>query len=129
MSRQTEIVRSEPRAAVQVDQVPQVAPPCDVYENKDEILVLADVPGVEPENLHVNLEKGELSLTARRTVTPREGEVLGSELRDCEYRRRFTVPGGIDANRISAELKDGVLRLHLPKLEALKPRQIPVRAG
>jgi HSP20 family molecular chaperone IbpA len=51
------------------------------------------------------------------------------EFRDCEYRRRFAVPGGIDAAKISAELKDGVLRLHLPKSDALKPRQIAVRSG
>lgn len=129
MSRQEGLVRSEPQALVASDQRPAVAPPCDVYENDDEVLVVADVPGVTAEDLDISLDKGELSIVARRKVSPGDGTFIGMEYRDCDYRRRFAVPGGIDANKIAAELKDGVLWLHLPKSEALKPRQIAVRAG
>jgi len=129
MSRQEGLVRSEPQSLVQSDQRPAVAPACDVYENNDEVLVVADVPGVTAEDLNINLDKGELSIVARRNVSPKDGTFVGMEYRDCDYRRRFAVPGGIDADKISAELKDGVLWLHLPKSEALKPRQIAVRAG
>jgi HSP20 family molecular chaperone IbpA len=129
MSRQEGLVRTERQSLVQSDQRPAVAPACDVYENNDEILVVADVPGVSAEDLDINLDKGELSIVARRNVSPKEGTFVGVEYRDCDYRRRFAVPGGIDAGKISAELKDGVLWLHLPKSEALKPRQIAVRAG
>jgi HSP20 family molecular chaperone IbpA len=129
MSRQEALVRRDPQSLVQSDQRPAVAPACDVYENNDEILVVADVPGVTADALNINLDKGELSIVARRDVSPKDGTFLGVEYRDCDYRRRFTVPGGIDASKISAELKDGVLWLHLPKSEALKPRQIAVRAG
>lgn len=107
---------------------PTFAPVCDVYENKDEILVLADLPGVTPDALRIHLEKGELSIEARRPVVA-GGRGLGTEYGDVEFRRRFGVPGGIDAERISAELNNGVLHLHLPKSDALKPRRIEVRSG
>ena len=54
---------------------------------------------------------------------------MAQEYRDTDFRRSFAVPSGIDGAKIYAELKSGVLRLHLPKSEALKPREIAVRAG
>lgn len=128
MTRQTGLVKSEPQSLTQSDQRPAVAPACDIYENNDEILVVADVPGITTDALKINLDKGELTIEARRDVA-KDGSFVGVEYRDCDFRRRFAVPGGIDAGKISAELKDGVLQLHLPKSESLKPRQIPVRAG
>lgn len=131
MSRQTGLMKSEPQQLVQSSQRPAVVPPCDVYENNDEILIVADVPGVASDAFDINLDKRDLTISARRELSLREGEgsLLGTEFRDCDFQRRFAVPGGIDASRISAELKNGVLHLHLPKSEALKPRQIAVRAG
>ncbi|MCS6912450.1 MAG: Hsp20/alpha crystallin family protein [Myxococcales bacterium] len=129
MSRETGIVKSEPQPMAQSAERPAVAPPCDIYENADEILVVADVPGAVPETIEINLDKNELSITARRELPAVEGSLLAAEHRDRDFRRRFAVPGGIDANRITADLRDGVLTLHLPKSEALKPRQIAVRAG
>jgi HSP20 family molecular chaperone IbpA len=98
------------------------APPVDIYENKDEILILADVPGVAPEGLTINLDKNQLTIDARRPEAAKASEAV-------EYRRVFVVPHGIDANKITASLQAGVLRLTLPKPAALKPRQIEVRAG
>jgi HSP20 family protein len=129
MSRQNALVKNEPQVLVQSDQRPAVVPACDVYENRDEVLVIADVPGVTSDALDIHLEGGELTVAARREVSANDGSFIGIEYRDCDFRRRFAVPGGIDANKISAELKNGVLWLHLPKSEALKPRQIAVRAG
>jgi HSP20 family molecular chaperone IbpA len=100
-----------------------------VYENDAEVLVVADVPGATREDLLISFERGELSLSARRELPPEQGSVVRAEFRDATFERRFAVPNGIDATKISAELKDGVLRLHLPKSEAVKPRQIPVHAG
>lgn len=129
MNREQALVRSEPQALAQSDQRPAVAPACDVYENDDEVLVVADVPGVTAEALDINLAQGELTIAARREVPTKDETFLGVEYRDCEFRRRFAVPGGIDAGKISAELRDGVLWLHLPKSDAFKPRQIAVRSG
>jgi len=105
-----------------------MSPACDIYENKDEVLLLADLPGVTPEALRINVENDELTLEARREVES-EGVSVGGELRACDYRRSFVVPSGIDASKIEAELKAGILRLHLPKSAEVKPRQISVRAG
>jgi HSP20 family protein len=101
-----------------------IAPPVDIFENKDEILILADLPGVTPEGLKVSLENDQLTINAQRQLGPegRKGEPV-------EYRRVFVVPHGIDADKIGANLQAGVLRLTLPKPAALKPRQIEVRAG
>ena len=132
MSRQTELVKNEVNEApslVRSGERTTLVPACDVHENKDEILVIADLPGVEGDALKINLEKGELVIEAHRDGSAQEGAFLGAEWGSCEFRRRFSVPSGVDPSKISAELKDGVMHLHLPKSEALKPRQIAVRAG
>ena len=129
MYRQTELAKKEPQSLVESSQRPTVAPACDVYENNDEILVIADIAGVEADALKINLEKGELVLEASREIPVKAGAFLGAEWSGCDFRRRFSIPSGIDASKISADLKDGVMRLHLPKSAALKPRQIAVRAG
>lgn len=130
---ETAIVKRESQSlaqsVAQSQQRPAIAPPCDIYENDDEILVIADVPGVTADTLDIHLEKGELTLEARRESSGQQGTFLGKELWECDFRRRFAIPGGIEADKISAELRNGVLHLHLPKSEALRPRQIPVQAG
>jgi len=96
------------------------APPVDIFENKDEILILADVPGVTTEGLAIHLDRDQLTIDARRVET-------GDDAFD--YRRVFVVPRGIEADKIVASLNNGVLRLSLPKPAPMKPRQIAVRAG
>lgn len=128
MSKQANLVKSESQSVAEVDNRPSVAPPCDIYENNDEIIVIVDVPGTTKDALKVHLDKGVLTLEARRDVSLKPGTALGVEFRDCDFRRQFAIPGGIDPAKISAELKNGVLNLRLPKSEALKPRQITVQA-
>jgi HSP20 family molecular chaperone IbpA len=128
MTRETSLAKQQPQSMVQSDQRPAIAPECDIYESNDEILLVADLPGVSTNALKINIDNGELALEARREVAS-SGTLLGGELRDCDFRRRFAVPPGIDGARINAELRNGVLSLHLPKSDALKPRQISVRAG
>jgi HSP20 family molecular chaperone IbpA len=128
MTREQTLQNREPQSIRQSEERPALAPACDIYENRDEILVVADLPGVTPENLEIQFDKGELTFEAKRTLTT-TGNALASEIRECDYRRRFGVPAGIDGSKIHAELKDGVLHLHLPKSESLKPRNIAVRAG
>jgi len=103
-------------------QRPTFAPPVDIFENKEEILILADVPGVYNDALTVHLDNDQLTIEARR-------EAVGAVAQPFDYRRRFVVPRGIDAERISANLQNGVLKLTLPKPAAMKPRQIAVKAG
>jgi HSP20 family molecular chaperone IbpA len=107
---------------------PTIAPYVDVYENSTEILLLADVPGATREGIEVHIDKGQLWLHARRAAWA-EGKQVAGEQRDYDYERVFTVPSGIDASKIDAELANGVLTVHLPKSESLKPRKIAIKAS
>ena len=128
MARETGLAKQEPQTLVQSDQRRTMIPACDIYENKEEVLLVADLPGVAPDALKINLDNDELTIEARRDLS-NEGALLSEECRACDYRRSFMVPTGIDGGKIAAELKNGILHLHLPKSEEVKPRQISVRAG
>jgi HSP20 family protein len=110
------------RAAIR----PTSAPPVDVYENDDEILVVADMPGARSDSVTVKLEKDELYISAVRDGDT-DGQLLAGGRRDCEYRRTFLIPRGVDPNGISAEMSQGVLKVHLPKTADVKPRVIQVK--
>lgn len=127
MSAQTSIHNREDWAEP-VNQRPTVAPSVDIYENADEVLLVADLPGVGKDDILINLEKGLLTIEGRRVKAP-EGSLLAAEFRAHDFRRGFTVPQGINPEGISAEVANGVLRVHLPKQAALKPRQIQVKAS
>jgi HSP20 family molecular chaperone IbpA len=103
-------------------------PRFDIFENEDELLLIGDLPGVEKDGLDIRFEKNELSVYGR--VTPRHSEVeyLYGEFGIGDFYRAFTIGEAIDAKKISAELKNGVLTIHLPKTEAVKPRRIEVNA-
>ena len=106
-------------------------PNVDILEQGDELLVLADVPGAKSDSIDVNFEDGTLEIHA--AVTPRHEDdgqeaFLLQEYGVGDYYRSFQVSEAIDAGKISAEYADGVLTLHLPKAEAVKPRKIAVSA-
>jgi HSP20 family molecular chaperone IbpA len=111
-----------------VRQRPAVAPRVDVYENEHEYLIVADLPGVTKQDLRLDIDDDELKLEGTRN-TSQEGALVAGECRPVDYRRKFVVPQGVDREKIDAELTAGVLRLKLPKADALRPRQISVRAG
>jgi len=101
-------------------------PRVDIFETENELLLLADLPGVRPEDVDLHYEKGELILHARvRSRQPREN-VLLQEYDEGDFYRAFSISESIDATRIAAGCKNGVLTVHLPKVEAVKPRQIKV---
>lgn len=109
------------------DRVPVLSPPVDIFESEHEILLLADVPGVKEDGLSITLEKNELTLHARRETGEEPGTALARDFREGDYHRSFLVPQGIDAEKVEAELKGGVLHVHLPKSDGLKPRKIQVK--
>jgi HSP20 family molecular chaperone IbpA len=92
------------------------APLVDVYENQNELLLVADVPGVTPERLNLHIDPPELRIEAS---TADEGGVT--------WVRAFAIDERIAAAEVSAELKDGVLTVHLPKAPELKPRRVEVK--
>lgn len=115
MSMESEIAQNTESNAQELDERRTVAPPVDIYENADEYLIVADLPGVAEDAVQVNLDDDELSLEADRD--------------DVRYRRMFRIPHAVDRSAIDAELKLGVLSLHLPKSAEVKPRRIQIKAG
>jgi len=87
-----------------------------------------DVPGATNEGIDVQLDKGQLTILAKRRENA-PGSQLMAEYRPSDYLRVFSVPQGIDASKIDAQLSSGVLRLRLPKSESVKPRRIEVKQG
>jgi HSP20 family protein len=103
-------------------------PRVDIVETDAELTLFAEVPGVRPEDVDLRYEKGELVLHGR--VSPRENRpgALLQEYEEGDFYRAFNIHESIDASRISAECKNGVLTVHLPKVEAARPRQIKVKS-
>lgn len=128
MSDSTELVTRNEQTGDLVHQLPVIAPAVDIFENETEILLHADMPGVKKDDIVINIDNGKMTLSGTRRL-PGTGAVTWREFADTEYRRTFSVPQSIDVNKVHAELKDGVLRLHLPKSEAARPRQIEIKAG
>jgi HSP20 family molecular chaperone IbpA len=105
-----------------------VAPRVDIFENADTFLILVDLPGVPRDRLQIDLDNGQLVLSAERSVAP-TGNATSSEFAPRAYHRAFTLPRGIDTEKVGAELKNGVLTLSLPKSASVKPRRIDVRTS
>jgi HSP20 family protein len=104
-------------------------PNVDIVEKAEELLLFADLPGADGNSIDIQFEEGELTLHAR--VEPRQGphqQYLHQEYGVGDFYRTFQISEMIDASKISAEFGDGVLTLHLPKAESLKPRKIAVGA-
>jgi HSP20 family protein len=108
---------------------PIFIPPVDIFENKEEIIVLADMPGGDGKNVDVNLKNKERTITGR--VDPPQGEkeaALYREFHWGDYYRKFSLSNAIDQGKIAAKMDNGVLRLVLPKAEKMKPQKIKVMA-
>ena len=103
-------------------------PRFDIWEGDDELLLFGDLPGVDVDDLDIRFENREL--TIHGNVSPRyEGEMLYGEYGIGDFHRTFTIGDAIDAEKISAEMHSGVLKLHLPKSEKVKPRRIEVKTN
>lgn len=105
-------------------------PHVDILEKDDDLVLVADMPGVKNDAIDINFEDG--VLTIEGSVEPRYGDKVNFLL--CEYGigdfyRTFRVSEQVDSNRIHAEYADGVLTIHLPKAEQAKPRKIMVKAA
>ncbi|MDJ0623246.1 MAG: Hsp20/alpha crystallin family protein [Desulfocapsaceae bacterium] len=109
-------------------ELPTITPLVDIYENDEEILLHADMPGINKDDININIDNGRLVLSGIRRLE-KTGAASWEEFGDAEYRRIFSVPQTIDTTRVNAELKDGVLKLKMPKFEKAKPRQIEIKAG
>lgn len=104
-------------------------PAVDIFETDKEITLLADIPGVKVEDLIIDLHENVLTLDAS-VKSPEGGDEVDvfREFRTGKYYRQFTMSEIIDQAKIKADLKDGVLRLELPKVESATPRRIAVQS-
>ncbi|MBN1148349.1 MAG: Hsp20/alpha crystallin family protein [Anaerolineales bacterium] len=105
-------------------------PRADIYETEDQIVVVADVPGAAEDSIEITLEKNILTINAYVDPTEPEGySRTWAEYEVGDYQRSFRVSDGIDREKIQATIKDGVLRLYLPKSKEARTRKISVKAG
>lgn len=105
-----------------------VTPAVDIYETVDGLVVKADLPGVAKDGLDLRVENNLLTIRGR-AVHCAQGEMLYGEYQLADFFRQFELSDKVDQQKISAELKHGVLTLNLPKAEEAKPRKIDVRVA
>ncbi len=109
---------------------PVFIPAVDILENANEIVVLADMPGVESKSVTIDLKDNQLTISGKVDAPEGEKEIpLYKEFNWGDYFRQFTLSNVIDQGKISAKMEKGVLRLVLPKVEKAKPLKIKVVAG
>jgi HSP20 family protein len=117
-------------SAENVSDGPISVPLTDIYETKDGVIMLLDVPGADPESLNVTLDKHVLTVAARSASSAPPGYTLvHAEYQDANYQRAFSVSDQVDSERIDATFKDGVLRLTLPKMTPSPAKKIAVKAA
>jgi HSP20 family molecular chaperone IbpA len=103
-------------------------PTADIYETQDALSVTLEMPGVEKSNVEVSVEDGVLKVEGRLDFSKYQGlQPIYTEYNVGNYSRSFRLSSKIDQSSISAELKDGVLSLVLPKVQEVKPRTIPLK--
>jgi HSP20 family molecular chaperone IbpA len=105
-----------------------VRPPVDIYETTDGLTVVADLPGVPRDGLDIQVKDNILTIQGRARQ-PNSASPIYREFELFSYFRQFELSDSVDVTRISAELKNGVLTLQLPKAEQAKPKQIQVQVG
>ncbi len=127
MEEKKEMVKTEENIE-KTSVLKSIAPVVDIYENDDEILVYADMPGVAKDQITVDIDNGRLTISGIRKLN-RPGVDGLQAYQGIEYVRKFSIPQTIDVEKVEAELKNGVLTLQLPKSETAKPRQIEIKAA
>jgi HSP20 family protein len=108
---------------------PYFSPAVDIYSTETELVLMADVPGVQSDQVEVDLRDDVLSILGKVPAESGPGESLLAEYRTGNYFRTFRLTDDIDRGKITASLSDGVLKLTLPKAAKAVPRKIPIAVG
>jgi HSP20 family protein len=103
-----------------------VLPPVNITARNDEYLLEVEMPGVNKDGLEISVEGHELTLVGKRQPEQVAGDVVYRESSEADYRRVFEISSDIDTGKISAEMHQGIVKLHLPKAERVKPRKIKI---
>ncbi|MEM5421082.1 MULTISPECIES: Hsp20/alpha crystallin family protein [Paraburkholderia] len=135
MSDTTELSRRDPSAVARSESRPSarrmtITPAVDIYENTQGVTLWADLPGVTRDKLDVRVHDGNLAIEAEAVVpTPANLRLQHAEVREPRFARTFTLSPDFDTSKIEASLKDGVLKLTIPRRDEARPRRIEVRTG
>jgi HSP20 family molecular chaperone IbpA len=137
MNTQTEVTQSSGKGSAALAQQPRrsagtesvLRPPVDIFENGEGITLQADMPGVSKDRLQVRVEGSNLIVEGSIGISPQEQmTALYADVRSTTYRRSFALSNELETDKIEAHLKDGVLRLRIPKRAELRPRRIEVKS-
>ena len=108
----------------------RLAPDVDIFEDRHGITLYADLPGAPREKLDVRVQDGSLTIEAEAVVpTPAGLRLQHAEIRHPHFARAFTLSPDFDVSRIDAQLRDGVLKLTIPRRDEAKPRRIEISVG
>jgi len=104
-------------------------PALDLYEDKENVVVRAEVPGMRKEDIEISLHDGVLTLSGERKLEEKskDAEVYRSERFVGRFQRTLTLPAPVNADKVNATYSDGILTVTLPKTEEAKPKHIPVK--
>ena len=105
-----------------------MVPPVDIYEKDDALAVIVDLPGVDKDDVVIRVEQDILTIKGKTKYKPL-ANLAHNEFELLDYFRQFQLSDVIDQSKISAECKNGVLTIRLPKAEKVKPRQVKVNVG
>ncbi len=105
------------------------APPVEIFETDSEMVLIVEIPGIQKKDIHISFENGQLSISGERQAPEESRNYHRNERFYGSFERTFQFPGSVDGDKISANLKDGVLRVSIPKKEEAKARQIQVSVG
>jgi HSP20 family protein len=117
------------KTAEDIDARATIRPAVDIYENADEFMLVADMPGVDRDAIHLEVDQKTFTVSALRNAgTPKGARVVGGQTANFEYRRAFELPDAVDASKINANYRDGVLEVRLPRSERMRPKRIAISA-
>ncbi len=103
-----------------------ILPPVNITASNDEYFLEVEMPGVNKAGLEILVEGNQITIIGRRQPEQGSGEVVYRESSDADYRRVFELTSDIDTGKITAEMHQGILKVHLPKAERVKPRKIKI---
>lgn len=105
------------------------SPAVDIWENENELVLKADLPEVDPKNVGIQIENGTLTLRGERMFEEKTGKAAHHRMERGygQFVRAFTLPETIDAEKVNADYKNGVLTVTLPKKEIAKPRTVNIQ--
>jgi HSP20 family protein len=137
MDNQAEVARTRSNGGASKDQngrssAPESAlrPDVDIFETEEGVTLRADMPGVSKDRLNLRVDGNNLLVEGRIGITPQDQmQALYADVRAAVYRRTFTLSNEFEAEKIDANLKDGVLTVRIPKRAELRPRRIEVRTS